>query len=95
VATMQSGGTGLNGLQIACNLMVFFSNSFSYLHRKQSIGRIDRYGQTREMFIHDFRTSAAIDDRIMNNLRRKGNLADEIKELMLDKTKLKQYIEEL
>jgi hypothetical protein len=28
-------------------------------------------------------------------LRRKGNLADEIKELMNDKTKLKKYIEEL
>jgi SNF2 family DNA or RNA helicase len=95
VATMQSGGTGLNGLQEVCRRIVFFSNSFSYFQRKQSVGRIDRQGQTREMFIHDFRTEANIDDKIMRNLRRKGNLADEIKRLMLDKTKLKKYINEL
>jgi len=95
VATMQSGGTGLNGLQLSSFRIVFFSNSFSYFQRKQSIGRIDRQGQTREMFIHDFNTDAGIDLRIMQNLHRKSNLADEIKKLMLDKTKLKQYIEEL
>lgn len=95
VATMQSGGTGLNGLQIASSRIVFFSNSFSYLHRKQSIGRIDRQGQLREMYIHDLITCSGIDNRIMGNLHRKGNLADEIKELMLDKTKLKQYVETL
>ncbi|MDR2064848.1 MAG: DEAD/DEAH box helicase [Prevotellaceae bacterium] len=95
VATMQSGGTGLNGLQEVCRRIVFFSNSFSYFHRKQSVGRIDRQGQRNKMFIHDFRTEANIDDKIMRNLRRKGNLADEIKRLMLDKTKLKKYIESL
>lgn len=95
VATMQSGGTGLNGLQIASCQVVFFSNSFSYFQRKQSIGRIDRQGQTREMNVIDFLTNSGIDCRIMQNLRRKGNLADEIKELLNDKTKLKQYVEEL
>lgn len=95
IATMQSGGTGLNGLQDVCNEMVFFSNSFSYFHRKQSVGRIDRQGQTKKMIIHDFRTDAKIDDRILNNLKRKSNLADEIKEIMLDKTKLKKYVSEL
>jgi len=95
VSTMQSGGTGLNGLQTVSNRIVFFSNSFSYTTRKQAIGRIDRKGQKNEMYIHDFRTVANIDDKIMKNLSRKGNLADEIKQLMKDKTKLKQYIEEL
>lgn len=95
VATMQSGGTGLNGLQFACNRIVFFSNSFSYFHRKQSIGRIDRQGQLSKMEIIDLLTNTGIDNRIMANLRRKGNLADEIKELLNDKTKLKQYVEQL
>jgi SNF2 family DNA or RNA helicase len=95
VATMQSGGTGLNGLQEVCRRIVFFSNSFSYFQRKQSVGRIDRQGQRNEMFIHDFRTEANIDDKIIRNLKRKGNLADEIKKLMLDKTKLKKYVESL
>ncbi len=95
VATMQSGGTGLNGLQSVSRRCVFFSNSFSYFHRKQSIGRIDRQGQKNEMFIHDFRTTANIDEKIMRNLYRKGNLADDIKRLMIDKTQLKKYVESL
>jgi len=95
LATMQSGGTGLNGMQEVSRVVIFYSNSFSYFHRKQSIGRIDRQGQKNEMIIHDFRTTANIDDKIMRNLSRKGNLADEIKKLMLDKTALKKYIEKL
>ena len=95
VATMQSGGTGLNDLQEVCRRIVFYSNSFSYFHRKQSIGRIDRKGQLNEMVIHDFRTVANIDDKIMKNLSRKGNLADEIKQMMTDRTKLKKYIQGL
>ncbi|GHT13443.1 hypothetical protein FACS189426_18350 [Bacteroidia bacterium] len=95
IATMHSGGTGLNGLQENCRQIVFFSNSFSYFHRKQSVGRIDRQGQQNEMYIHDFLTNANIDDKIMRNLKRKGNLSDEIKKQMNDKTKLKKYIESL
>jgi hypothetical protein len=59
------------------------------------VGRIDRQGQQKEMYIHDFRTNANIDDKIMQNLKRKGNLSDEIKKQMNDKTKLKKYIESL
>jgi SNF2 family DNA or RNA helicase len=95
VATMQSGGTGLNGLQEVCRRIVFFSNSFSYFHRKQSIGRVDRQGQRKEMVIHDFRTQANIDEKILKNLSRKGNLANEIRRLMKDKTELKRYVEGL
>lgn len=91
VATMQTGGTGLNGLIIS-NQIVFYSNSFSYFQRKQSIGRIDRQGQTKKMNIIDFCTRSGIDNRIMNSISRKSSLAAEIKELMKDKTKLKQYI---
>lgn len=95
VATMQSGGTGLNGLQEVSCQAVFYSNSFSYFQRKQSVGRIDRPGQKRPMLIFDLLTRSGIDNRIMSNLQRKGNLADEIKELMKDKTKLKNYVEQL
>lgn len=94
VATMSSGGVGLNGLQI-CQRVVFFSNSFKYSERKQCIGRIDRQGQVGEMDIYDIQTTAGIDNQIIRNLNRKGNLAEEIKYLLLDKTKLKQYVQDL
>lgn len=95
VATMQSGGTGLNGLQEVSRRVVFFSNSFSFFHRKQSIGRIDRQGQTREMYINDFMTDSKIDSRIMFNLKRKSDLATEIKILMSNKEKLREYVNSL
>lgn len=95
VATMQSGGTGLNGLQLAARQIIFYSNSFSYFQRKQSIGRIDRQGQTKEMKVFDFQTNCGIDDKIIKNLGRKGSLANEIRVLLKDKTKLKKYVSEM
>lgn len=95
VSTMQSGGTGLNGLQLVSNSVVFYSNSFSYFQRKQSIGRLDRKGQSKEVHVWDLLTEAKIDRRIMSCLSRKENLADEIKRLINDKTKLKSYINSL
>lgn len=94
VATMSSGGTGLNGLQ-QCNRIVFFSNSFMYRQRKQCISRIDRKGQTKQMKIFDMRSNCQMERRITANLCRKKNMSDEIKELLKDKTKLKQYVESL
>lgn len=95
VATMQSGGTGLNGLQEVSSQVVFVSNSFSYFQRKQSIGRLDRQGRKTPMVVYDLLTRSGIDSRIMSNLSRKGNLADEIQELLKDRTKLKEYAEKL
>ncbi len=94
VATMGSGGTGLNGLQ-HCNRIIFWSNSFKWMERKQCIGRIDRKGQENEMEIYDLVPDCGIEYRITANLARKGNLANEIKKLLHDKTKLKEYVEAL
>ncbi len=95
VATMQSGGTGLNGLQIASRRIIFYSNSFSYFQRKQSVGRIDRQGQTREMNVCDLVVDSGIEWKILKTLQRKSSLAKEINYLLKDKTKLKQYAQEL
>lgn len=94
VATMGSGGIGLNGLQ-HCSRIVFFSNSFKWTERKQCIGRIDRQGQLNKMQIFDMRAECGIEYRISSNLNRKGNLANEIKQMLHDKTKLKNYVESL
>lgn len=94
VATDSSGGTGLNGLQ-HCNRLIFFSRSFKYIARTQCIGRIDRQGQDKEMYIYDMLPGCGIEDRIMFNIARKGNLATEIKMLLKDKTKLKEYVQNL
>ena len=94
VATMGSGGTGLNGLQHASRI-VFFSNSFKYTERKQCIGRIDRKGQVNEMEIYDMRPECGIEYRISNNLNRKGNLSEEIRVLLKKQSDIKNYVQEL
>lgn len=94
VSTMGSGGVGHNGLQ-GCNQLVFFSSSFRYIHREQSIWRIDRLGQLREMLFYDTRTSAGIDAKIRKNVARKAGLADEFKSAMNDRTKLRKFAESL
>jgi SNF2 family DNA or RNA helicase len=94
VATMSAGGTGLNGLQ-RCSQLVFFSNSFKYSERKQCVGRIDRQGQKNQMLIVDLITAAGIDEKIRNNLARKRSLADEIKRLIGNKVKLREYIQSI
>jgi hypothetical protein len=94
IATMSTGGIGLNGLQ-KCSRIVFFSSSFKYSERKQCIGRIDRHGQKNQMLIVDLITAAGIDRKILNSLARKKNLADEIKRLIGNKIKLKKYLSEL
>ncbi len=95
VATMQTGGTGLNGLQFVSHDVVFYSNSFSYNMKKQSIGRLDRKGQTHTVNVYNLLTEAPIDRRILNCLSRKQDVSDEIKEMLADKMKLRKYIEEL
>jgi hypothetical protein len=94
VATTSSGGRALNGLQVAHNL-IYFSSSFKWGEKTHSLGRIDRKGQTKQMQIFNLLTDAGIDFKIMQNLARKGNLADEVKRLMTDKTALKKYVEAL
>lgn len=94
VATMGSGGVGLNGLQ-NCNRLIFFSNSFKRIERVQCIARIDRLTQKRKMQIWDMFTTAGIDSKIRKNVEKKEDLATEIKELLSDRTLLKQYVEAL
>lgn len=95
VATMQTGGTGLNGLQEVCSQIIFYSSSFSYLQKKQCIGRIDRKGQEAEMKVISFSTNSGIDQRIAQVLARKSSMTEEIKKMLSDKIKLKKEIEKL
>ncbi|MDR1883736.1 MAG: DEAD/DEAH box helicase [Prevotella sp.] len=94
VATASSGGTGLNGLQ-TCNVMFRFSRTFKYIEDKQTVGRIERPGQTQNMFIYDLVTDSGIDIKIQRNINRKSNLDAEIKRILNDKQKLREYISEI
>ena len=94
VATSSSGGTGLNGLQTS-NIMFRFSRTFKYIEDQQTIGRIERPGQTRQMFVYDLVTNSGIDRKIQQNINRKSSLDQEIKAILNDKQKLREYFSSL
>ncbi len=53
---------------------IFFDNTFSYVVRKQAIGRQDRKGQTNKVNVIDIPTRNTIDEHIMNSLDSKEDL---------------------
>jgi SNF2 family DNA or RNA helicase len=68
----ESGGEGRN-LQF-CNTLVNFDIPWNPMAIEQRIGRIDRIGQTREVFVFNLVTSGTIEDAILRILDEKINM---------------------
>jgi superfamily II DNA or RNA helicase len=68
----ESGGEGRN-LQF-CNSLINFDIPWNPMAIEQRIGRIDRIGQTREVFIFNLVTSGTIEDQVLRILDEKINM---------------------
>jgi superfamily II DNA or RNA helicase len=68
----ESGGEGRN-LQF-CNTLVNFDIPWNPMAIEQRIGRIDRIGQTRDVFIFNLATSGTIEDEVLRILDDKINM---------------------
>jgi len=68
----ESGGEGHN-LQF-CNTLINFDIPWNPMAIEQRIGRIDRIGQTRDVFIFNLVTSGTIEDAVLRILDEKINL---------------------
>ncbi|HME72571.1 MAG TPA: SNF2-related protein [Myxococcota bacterium] len=68
----ESGGEGRN-LQF-CNTLINFDIPWNPMSIEQRIGRIDRIGQTREVFVFNLATSGTIEDQILRILHEKINM---------------------
>jgi len=68
----ESGGEGRN-LQF-CNTLINFDIPWNPMAIEQRIGRIDRIGQTREVFVFNLVTSGTIEDEILRILDEKINM---------------------
>ncbi|MFL5284410.1 MAG: DEAD/DEAH box helicase [Rhodopila sp.] len=68
----ESGGEGRN-LQF-CNTMVNFDIPWNPMAIEQRIGRIDRIGQTREVFVFNLATAGTIEDAMLRILDEKINM---------------------
>ena len=76
IGTTQTGGYGIT-LTAASN-MIYYSNGYDLEKRKQSEARIDRIGQTKPMTYIDILAEKTIDEKIVEALRKKINIATEI-----------------
>jgi superfamily II DNA or RNA helicase len=68
----ESGGEGRN-LQF-CNTLINFDIPWNPMAIEQRIGRIDRIGQTREVFIFNLVAAGTIEDRVLRILDEKINM---------------------
>jgi SNF2 family DNA or RNA helicase len=91
IANKRCGGYGLN-LQF-CHQMLYYSNDFNWGTREQSEARVHRPGQTHTVEITDIYASSKIDLRILDNLRRKGNLSESFKAALKSRTNLAAWID--
>ena len=76
VANAQSAGYGLTLTQ--ASLVVYYSNGYNLEHRLQSEDRAHRIGQTKSVTYIDMVTPDTVDERIIEVLRNKKNLAHEV-----------------
>ena len=68
----ESGGEGRN-LQF-CNSLINFDIPWNPMAIEQRIGRIDRIGQTREVFVFNLATAGTIEDHVLHILDEKINM---------------------
>lgn len=73
VMTAASGGVGLDVPEASC--AIYFSNSFDFEHRTQSLFRMDRLGQTRDITIVDL-FGSPIDRFIFKSYDKKESISD-------------------
>lgn len=59
----------------ACNLVIYYANSFDNEDRQQSEDRVHRIGQTKTVTYIDLRCKGTIDERLISVLRKKITIA--------------------
>lgn len=76
VGQPRTGGYGLT--LTAASTMIYYSNGYDLEVRLQSEARIDRYGQTKKMTYIDLIAPKTVDEKIVEALRKKINIANEV-----------------
>ncbi len=77
VANQAAGGTGYN-LQGACTHVVYYSNSYNYVHRRQSEDRVHRIGTKDTIYYTDLVARGTGDAMILANLKGKHALSERL-----------------
>jgi SNF2 family DNA or RNA helicase len=76
VGTPQTGGYGIT--LTGASTMIYYSNGYDLEKRQQSEARIDSIGQEKPMTYIDIIAEGTVDDKIVQSLRKKVNIASEV-----------------
>jgi len=76
VGTPQTGGYGIT--LTGASTMIYYSNGYDLEKRKQSEARIDRIGQEKPMTYIDIIAEDTVDEKIVNALRKKVDIASKV-----------------
>ena len=76
IGTPQTGGYGIT--LTAGNVMIYYSNGHDLEKRTQSEARINRAGQKRKMTYIDIIAEDTVDEKIVNALRKKIDIASKV-----------------
>lgn len=70
--------TGLDGLQHNCNIAVFAEMPWTAATYHQAIGRLNRQGQGRPVFIKNLICQDTVDEKILQGIKRKKKVFDNL-----------------
>ena len=76
VGTPQTGGYGIT--LTGASTMIYYSNGYDLEKRQQSEARIDRIGQTKNMTYIDIIAEGTVDEKIVDALRKKVDIASKV-----------------
>ena len=76
IGTPQTGGYGITLTE--ANTMIYYSNGYDLEKRTQSEARINRHGQVRKMTYVDIIAEGTVDEKIVEALRKKINIASQV-----------------
>ena len=71
-----TGKMGTGHTLTAANWVLFLDEPWTMADKEQAIGRIDRAGQNKTMFIRTYLTKDTIDERVNEIVANKGDMAD-------------------
>lgn len=75
VGNPQAGGTGLDGLQRVTDSVIYYSNSFNFIDRRQSEDRTHRIGTNGTVNYYDIIARRTVDLGIQSSLKRKLDIS--------------------
>ena len=83
VGNAATGGVGLN--MTRAELVVYYSNSFSFTDREQSEDRAHRIGQTRSVTYIDIIAESTVDAAVTQALREKKDVSEFVRTSIKDR----------